>query len=109
MQYSVFDDKTGLYDYYVGSGDVPINADLPTPRMPGSAGKVGVASIEAARPLPGDARHVGRGWHAKGVLARKSGGLAGAGTPGEAWTWVKDGGWKWIAGGLAVIWLARRI
>lgn len=108
MIYSAFDDKSGLYDYYVGIGDVPINADLPTPRLPASAGKVGVASIEAARALPAGAKFVGRGWHARGVLARRGGALSG-GTPADAWIWVKEGGWKWIAGGLAVVWLARRI
>lgn len=110
MIYSCFDPKAGLYDYFADSVQRPINADLPIPKLPAAAGKVGVPAIEAGRPMPADAKHVGRGWHAKGMVVVCGRGAYGA-VPSfdSAWTWTKEGGWKWILGGLAAVWLVRRI
>lgn len=78
MLYSCFDSKSGLYDYYADKLEIPLNADLPVPSMPSPAGKVGVPAIDAGRPLPGDAKHIGRGWHAKGMIVQCGRGSLGA-------------------------------
>lgn len=69
MIVSCFNDKSGMYDYYeAASATYPFNADLPTPNMPAEIGKIGVPAIDAARNRPRDAKLVGRGWHARGVV-----------------------------------------
>jgi hypothetical protein len=57
--YSVHNPVSGLFDYYEGGPDTPINDDLPTPRLKG--GPIGIAASEAARPLPPGSRRVGQG------------------------------------------------
>lgn len=112
MIYSCFNPHTGLYRYFENTKQIPVNADLPVPRLPPPAGRVGVPSIDAGRPLPSDARPVGEGWNARGIIVNcsRSGAVAfgSDGTPSEGWEWVKAGGWKWILGGAAAIWLVRR-
>lgn len=68
MIVSCFDAKRGLYDYYETGTDYPFNADLPIPRLPNEVGGIGVPAIDAARPKPPEARHVGSGWTAKGII-----------------------------------------
>lgn len=114
MIHSCFDDRSGLYDYYQSSEQLAINADLPTPRLPMATGGIGVPAIEAGRPLPAGARHVGRGWQAKGTIVECGRGpKAGMGALPAAVSSVVDGftsgGWKWFAGGLVAYWLVRRI
>lgn len=77
MIYSCFDSHAGLYDYFEDSQQISINADLPVPRLPAATGQIGVPSITAGRPLPSGARHVGKGWHARGIVVDcgKSGSL----------------------------------
>lgn len=79
MIYSCFDQVRGLYDYYEGSGDLAINADLPIPRLPKANNKIGVPAIDAGRPMPADARKIGTGWKARGMVARCGGGMSGLG------------------------------
>lgn len=59
MIYSVHNPVTGLFDYYEGGTDTPINDDLPTPQLRGLA--IGVAASVAGRPLPASSRKVGSG------------------------------------------------
>lgn len=68
MIYSCFDDKSGLYSYFEDKEEHPINADLPVPKFTRTAGEMGVAAIDAGRPLPSGARRVGRGWQARGRI-----------------------------------------
>lgn len=79
MIYSVFVPEQGLYHYYETPNGVAFNADLPLPTLPADAGKIGVPSIDAARRLPSNAKLVGQGWHARGVLSAASSGVAGFG------------------------------
>jgi hypothetical protein len=116
MLYSCFNPASGLYDYFKDNRELPINADLPTPSMPNVAHKgIGVAAIDAGRPLPSDAKPAGRGWQARGIIVRcgrgAMGGITdgGPGSLGAAWQWVTDGGWKWLAGGALAVWVVRRI
>jgi hypothetical protein len=75
---SVFNAKSGLYDYFETAQNVPFNADLPIPKMPAEAGKIGVAAVDAGRPLPSDANYIGSGWTAKGIVAHRGAqGIAG--------------------------------
>lgn len=69
MFYSCFDQQTGLYDYFQDGRTIPVNADVPVPRMR-TVGKIGVPSIEAGVELPGDAKPAGRGWHARGLIVQ---------------------------------------
>ncbi len=108
MIHSCFDPKTGLYDYYQSSLQIPYNADLPVPKLPSMAGNVGVPAMEAGRPMPSGAKHIGRGWHARGMISRcDGGGVSGFGSVDGAVAWVKDGGWKYIAAG-AVGWVVMK-
>lgn len=117
MIYSCFDPRSGMYHYFENRLQVQVNADLPVPKLPPSAGKVGVPSIDAGRPLPRDARPIGEGRQAKGIIvacgfgSRNGNGALGAseGTISEGWEWTKAGGWKWIVGGAVAIWVLRRI
>lgn len=79
MIYSVFVPDQGLYHYYETPNGHAVNADLPLPSLPADAGKIGVASIDAARRLPSDAKLVGQGWNARGVLAAAPSGVSGLG------------------------------
>lgn len=109
MIYSCFDASTGLYTYFQDDGTMPINMDLPVPRFRKET-QIGVAAIDAARPMPSSAKVVGQGWHARGQVVDCQGSMNGLGLDVDsATTWVKDGGWKWIVGGLAVVWVLRRI
>ena len=111
MNYSCFDQKSGLYDYYADATELAINADLPVPQLPSVAGKIGVPSIDAGRPLPAGARPVGRGWHARGIVVscgRGSQGLGAVPSVSGAIDWVTAGGWKWILGGAAIVWFVSQ-
>lgn len=70
MIYSCFDAHAGLYQYFEDEKGHQVNGDLPVPSFRGDAGRIGVASIEAARPFPRGARPAGRGWRARGVIVR---------------------------------------
>jgi len=72
VNYSCFDAPTGLYRYFADGSTHPINTDLPVPRLPPRAGKVGVPAREAGRPLPSAAREVGRGMSACGIIVQCS-------------------------------------
>ena len=67
MLYSCFNAASAEYDYFEDDTKVAINADLPVPRLPKPT-PLGVASIQAARPMPAGARYVGSGWAARGVV-----------------------------------------
>jgi hypothetical protein len=60
---------TGGYDYFQTSGVMLAGDDLPVPRFPGNSGNIGVASIDAGRSIPSEARHVGSGPLPRGVVA----------------------------------------
>ncbi len=77
MRYSCFDAAAGDYRYFADSSRLPINSDLPVPKLPRPAGKVGAPAREAARPLPPGAREVGRGARAQGIVVRCAGGGLG--------------------------------
>lgn len=84
MVFSCFDAGTGLYDYYQSEKTTfPINADLPMPSLPAHTNDIGVPAIEASRPLPSDAKKIGSGWHARGIVSScKRGSLSGLGSLG---------------------------
>lgn len=110
MRYSVFDDSTGYYTYYDCPLHIPINADLPVPKLPAAGNKIGVASVAAGRPLPSNAVMFGKGLAAMGIIAQPApAGLAGLPTPAAATTWITNGGWKWIAGGLVIAGIYRAL
>jgi hypothetical protein len=107
MLYSCFDAKSGLYDYYADRREIAINADMPVPSLPAPAGKVGVPAIDAGRPLPSDAKHIGRGWHAKGIVVQCGRGSLGALPSGGVVSAVR--GLALISGiGLAGYYLGKR-
>jgi hypothetical protein len=68
MIYSCFNQQLGLYEYFEDGAAHPANGDLPVPRLGPDAGRVGVAAIDAGRPLPLGARRTGQGLMAKGIL-----------------------------------------
>lgn len=69
MIYSCFDANSGLYDYYETDEQKPLNADLPVPKLGSVDNPIGTPAIRAGRPVPAGARKVGRGWHARGMVA----------------------------------------
>jgi len=77
MRYSCFNPTSGLYDLYEDSTQLPVNGDLPVPKLASQAGKVGVPAIDCGRPLPVEARHVGTSWHADGFIVQCRGQLSG--------------------------------
>lgn len=59
----------GGYDYYEAAHQVAaIGNDLPTPELI-AQGPIGVPSVEAGRPLPSGAHHVGTGRIARGLVS----------------------------------------
>mgnify|MGYP001607312283 CR=1 FL=1 len=115
MIYSCFNARSALYDYFEDSRQLPVNADLPVPKFSVMAGKIGVAAIDAGRPLPSDARRTGQGWHARGIIVQcgHGNGMSGSafgsdGSPSEAWDWFKAGGWKWTLGAVVAVAIIRR-
>ena len=68
MIYSCFNQQLGLYEYFEDDAAHPTNGDLPIPQLGPDAGRVGVAAIDAARPLPAGARRAGRGTAARGII-----------------------------------------
>lgn len=112
MNYSCFDPASGLYDYFEDATQIPINADLPVPQLPKAAGKIGVPSIDAGRPLPPGARPVGRGWHARGIVVSCGRGspqsMGAMPTASGAVDWVKNGGWMWLLGGAVAVWFVSK-
>ena len=107
MIYSCFDQSAGLYDYYEDSSTRPINGDLPIPELPASTGKIGVPAIEAGRPLPINAKKVGQGWHARGMVVQcRNTSLGQTESSGLEWTWWKAAGAGALAG-LAVSFVGR--
>lgn len=69
MIYSCFDPGSGLYDYYETDENKPLNADLPVPKLGAVDNPIGIPAINAGRPVPPTARKIGRGWHARGMVA----------------------------------------
>lgn len=67
MIYSEWDPVSGGYTYFEAAFAPNMNDDLPTPDLPHGT-SLGVPSVEAGRPLPGDAREVGTGDLARGVV-----------------------------------------
>jgi hypothetical protein len=106
MIYSIFIPERGEYDYFESQEQMPINADLPVPTLPAIAGEIGVPAIEAGRPLPSGAKPIGRGWHARGIIARRTNGFGAFSlNPSGAWMfvvagaiaayfWYKQGHWR---------------
>ncbi len=117
MIYSCFNPRLGLYDYFEDSISLPINADLPIPKLPKDT-QMGVASIEAGRPLPGGAQRTGQGWHAKGIIVQcgasgtsraSMSGLADS-VSGGVYSFLDGIGqnWMWFAGGIGAAILIRK-
>jgi hypothetical protein len=98
MIYSIFSPERGEYDYFESPDQLPLNADLPVPSLPPVAGQIGVPAMDAGRPLPGNAKPIGRGWHAHGMLARRSGGLG-------AFSLNPSGAWMVVVAGAIAAWL----
>lgn len=65
--YSVFNWRTGAYDYYESPKTVEV-ASVP-PRRSLAMGKTAIAPEDASETLPSDAVKVGEGEYAKGVIA----------------------------------------
>lgn len=88
MIYSCFNQKAGLYRYFQDGKQHAINADLPVPSLPKNAGRVGVASIDAARPFPSGAKPIGHGWHARGIVVQCPKGGLGAADSERSQIWL---------------------
>ena len=71
MIYSCFDQGSGAYRYFEDEKQIPVNGDLPVPNwLKGrSIQGIGVPSLEAGRPMPADAKFIGMGPNARGVVA----------------------------------------
>jgi len=68
----------GGFDYFETSERFNIGDDLPTPGLPSVAGGIGVPAQECGRPLPSNARRIGRGDLPNGILVPPpSGGAVG--------------------------------
>ena len=67
MIYSRWNTINGGYDYFEGPGDRPMGNDLPKVVLPNSS-PIGVASVDAGRPMPKSAKYVGKGPVAKGAI-----------------------------------------
>ncbi len=113
MIYSRFIPERGLYDYYDAPEEQrPINGDLPIPKMPGVVNGIGAPAMLAGRPLPPSARYVGSGALARGMIAAPDGSSLGSvslPSADQAVTWVKNGGWIWLAGGALAIAVLRKL
>lgn len=94
MLYSVFVPAEGKYHYYETQQAFAVNADLPVPTLGSDAGKIGVPAMDAARKLPSDAKFVGKGWNARGVVAMSGTGALGgfSDVGGEAIPYVLPAG-----------------
>lgn len=68
MIYSCFNPPLGLYEYFEDDRQHPTNGDLPVPKLPKQTGRVGVPAMDAGRPLPTDAKRMGTGWEARGMI-----------------------------------------
>jgi len=109
--YSRWNPASGGYDYFQDQRVQNINDDLPTPELP-EATKIGVPSIEAGRPIPGDAVPVGSGDQAVGILApvdssrlvRRDRSLAGIDIPASSpILWIAAG-----AAGVGLVWYFKK-
>lgn len=76
MIYSCFDQRSGSYRYFEDAHKVPVNGDLPVPHWlkAKTANGIGVPTAEAGRPLPSDAKFIGTGLSARGLIVRCDGG-----------------------------------
>jgi|GEM_PF-2667205 len=82
MMYSCFDQDTGTYKYFEDSKTIPVNGDLPVPNwLKGRTTKLGVPSLDAGRPLPKEAKPVGRGAQARGMVVQCNAGVGLSGGP----------------------------
>jgi hypothetical protein len=77
MLYSVWRPELKQYDYYAAQ---PALGDVynPPPRQLRSHGELGLTPDEAAWPLPGDAKRVGQGVLARGMVATLNRGALGS-------------------------------
>lgn len=76
MTYSVWNPTTATYDYY----EAPARAADAAPPAPYIRGdKIGASPEQAAWPLPGGARKVGKGPLPRGMIAKTGSGLSGLG------------------------------
>ena len=82
ITYSRWDPSTGDYDYFESNARPGLNDDLPVPQLPPTT-QLGVPSTEAGRPLPADARYIGRGEEAVGVIAKSAATKSLSGTGSE--------------------------
>jgi hypothetical protein len=70
MIFSVFDQGAGDFAYYEAADGIDINDDRPVPRFEANLRTpIGVPSVEAGRPLPANAKFVGRGTQAIGAVS----------------------------------------
>lgn len=90
MIYSCFQQDRGLYRYFEDDKAYPINADLPVPKLPRDEGRIGVPSLDAARPMPSGAKPIGEGWHARGMVVQCGGASLGA-LDDDKRGWVRAG------------------
>lgn len=108
MIYSCFNAAKGMYQYFEDALELPVNADLPVPSLPASAGKIGVPAFQAGRPLPMGARAAGTGYTARGILVQCD--ASGPALAGEADGSTWPPAWKWavaIGAAALVVWAAQ--
>lgn len=100
MIYSRWRPDTGGYDYFETDERYALADDLPTPGFFGGS-PIGVASVLCGRKIPANARPVGSGKVARGVIAPiDRSGLSGDGVLAGAPGWVK---WLGITVGLGAL------
>jgi hypothetical protein len=78
--YSVWNQGRRGYDYYETSE--PARANAPMPRHVGGGSSLGIVPDALAWPLPSDAREIGFGPLARGLIAEKKDGFALGAVPG---------------------------
>lgn len=90
MLYSCFDADRGIYRVFADENHRPVNGDLPVPKLPRDSGKVGVPSVDAARPLPYGVRELGESWNARGIVCScdRRGALGAA--PADPVSWARE-------------------
>jgi len=99
--YSVYRPETGVYDYYETPEQTAKNPDPQFLTGRGATAALGLSSTDAGWQLPGNARKVGEGKQARGMIATRNGGsLGGFEVPGGGFGVAAIlGGLWWLFGG----------
>lgn len=104
MRYSVYRPETGVYDYYETPKQTALNPDpqFLSGRLGMGSSALGLPSTDAGWKLPANARRVGSGKIAQGMIATRNGGfdLGDIDIPGGrlGLMVIATGVWWWLIG-----------